>query len=185
MENKNKMNQNTENQAVNTVDISGIKGELTYDDKVIQKIIGIALEKVDGLLAVNGGLFSNITKKLVNTENVTQGINIEVGKKEVAVDLDIITEYGKDITKIYEEIKKIVSQEISQMTHLKVVEVNVKASDVKTKEQHEKDSVTVQDNLAQVAESTSAFASDSANKVSNAFNKGNEKIKEQFDSRVE
>ncbi|MGO3609383.1 MAG: Asp23/Gls24 family envelope stress response protein, partial [Enterococcus sp.] len=26
-----------------------VKGELTYEDKVIQKIIGIALENVDGL----------------------------------------------------------------------------------------------------------------------------------------
>ena len=28
-----------------------VKGELTYDDKVIQKIIGLSLEKVSGLLA--------------------------------------------------------------------------------------------------------------------------------------
>lgn len=185
MENKNKMNEKIENKVIDTVDKNGIKGELSYDDKVIQKIIGIALEKVDGLLEVNGGLFSNITKKLVNTENVTQGINVEVGRKEVAVDLDIITEYGKDITKLYEKIKDIISTEVSQMTHLKVIEVNVKVSDVKTKEQHERDSITVQDNLAHVAESTSAFASDSASKVSSALNKGNEKIKEQLDSRVE
>lgn len=167
------------------VDKNGIKGELTYEDRVIQKIIGIALEKVDGLLAVNGGLFSSIKNKLVNSENVTEGINVEVGKKEVAVDLDVITEYGKDITKIYQDIKEIIASEVRKMTHLEVIEVNVKASDVKTKEQYEKDSVTVQDNLAHVAESTSAFASDSASKVSSALNKGNEKIKEQSDSRVE
>lgn len=178
-------NKKINEQITASVDKNGIKGELTYEDRVIQKIIGIALEKVDGLLAVNGGLFSSIKNKLVNSENVTEGINVEVGKKEVAVDLDIITEYGKDITKIYQDIKEIIASEIRQMTHLEVIEVNVKASDVKTKEQHEKDSVTVQDNLAQVAESTSAFASDSASKVSNALNKGNEKIKEQLDSRVE
>ena len=27
-----------------------IRGELTYDDKVIEKIVGLALENVDGLL---------------------------------------------------------------------------------------------------------------------------------------
>ena len=32
-----------------------VKGELTYEDKVIQKIIGLSLEKVNGLLAVDGG----------------------------------------------------------------------------------------------------------------------------------
>lgn len=59
---------------------AGVKGELTYEDKVIQKIVGIALESVDGLLTVDGGFFSNIAGKLVNTDDVTSGINVEVGK---------------------------------------------------------------------------------------------------------
>ena len=57
-----------------------IKGELTYEDKVIQKIIGIALENVNGLLTVDGGFFSNIKDKLVNSDDVTSGISTEVGK---------------------------------------------------------------------------------------------------------
>ena len=51
-----------------------VKGELTYDDKVIQKIIGLSLEKVSGLLAVDGGFFSNLADKLINTDNVTNGV---------------------------------------------------------------------------------------------------------------
>ena len=42
------------------------KGETVYDDKVIQKIIGSAIDKIDGLLTVNGGFFSNATERLVN-----------------------------------------------------------------------------------------------------------------------
>ncbi len=34
-----------------TKNVDAVKGELTYEDKVIQKIIGLSLEKVDGLLA--------------------------------------------------------------------------------------------------------------------------------------
>ena len=34
-----------------------VKGELTYEDKVIQKIIGLSLENVPGLLAIDGGFF--------------------------------------------------------------------------------------------------------------------------------
>lgn len=34
-----------------------LKGELTFDDKVIQKIIGISLETIPGLLTINGGFF--------------------------------------------------------------------------------------------------------------------------------
>lgn len=61
---------------------STVKGNLTFDDKVIQKIIGIALSEVDGLLTIDGGFFSNIAEKLVNTNDVTSGIDVEVGKNK-------------------------------------------------------------------------------------------------------
>jgi len=102
-----------------------VDGELTYDDKVIQKIIGIALEHVDGLLTVDGGFFSNIAEKLVNTDNVTSGISTEVGKKQVAVDLDIVVEYGRNIPDVAEQVKSVIEKEVTNMTQLEVVEVNI------------------------------------------------------------
>ena len=80
MENKDFKNVNTTT-GTNPVADTAAKGELTYEDKVIQKIIGYALKDVDGLLTLDGGFFSNIAEKLVNTDNVTAGINAEVGKK--------------------------------------------------------------------------------------------------------
>ncbi len=38
-------------------DRSQASGELTFNDKVIQKIVGIAMEQIDGLLNVQGGSF--------------------------------------------------------------------------------------------------------------------------------
>lgn len=154
-----------------------IKGDLTFDDKVIQKIVGIALEKIDGLLTVDGGFFSNLAEKLVNTDNVTSGIDVEVGKKQVAVDLDIVAEYGKDITDIYEQIKKVISEEMNKMTSLDVIEVNVNVVDVKTREQYEQDSVTVQDRVGDAAESTGEFASRQTDKAKSAMNRTGNKAK--------
>ncbi|CAM3240154.1 Asp23/Gls24 family envelope stress response protein [Lactococcus hircilactis] len=133
-----------------------IKGKLVYEDKVIQKIIGMALDSVDGLLAVDGGFFSNLTDKLINTDNVTTGVSVEVGQKQVAVDLKIIAEYEKNIPKIYEEIKKIISDEVAHMTDLDVIEVNVDVIDVKTKAQQEADEVSVQDRITQATQSSEA-----------------------------
>ena len=107
--------------------------------KVIKKIIGYAMDNIDGLLTINGGFFSNIAEKLVNTNDVTTGINAEVGKKQVAVDMDVVVEYGKDSRHIYDEIKRIISKDVSEMTHLEVVEVNVNVVDIKTQEQYEED----------------------------------------------
>ena len=116
-----------------------VKGNLAYEDKVIQKIVGLALESVIGLLAVDGGFFSNLTGKLVNTEDVTAGVGVEVGKKQVAVDLKVVTEYKKNVPDIYQKIKEVIRKEVSDMTDLEVVEVNVTVVDIKTKEQQKDD----------------------------------------------
>ena len=82
--------------------VEEVKGELTYEDKVIQKIIGLSLENVPGLLAIDGGFFSNLTGKLINTDNVASGVNVEVGKKQVAVDLKVVVE-SKEYSWIIQE----------------------------------------------------------------------------------
>lgn len=80
-------NTTTKSGADTNVNNQNVKGDLTYEDKVIQKIIGIALENIDGLLTVDGGFFSNMKEKLVNTDDMTAGISTEVGKEQVAVDM--------------------------------------------------------------------------------------------------
>lgn len=165
--------------------IGEIKGELTFDNKVIQKIIGIALESVEGLLTVDGGFFSNVANKLVNREDVTSGIDVEVGKKQVAVDLDVVAEYGKDIASLYDKIKETIYKEVKNMTALEVVEVNVTVVDIKSKEQYAEESTTVQDRLSDATESVSNFASDQTEKVKQAANKGVEKTKEATEPRVQ
>ena len=151
--------------------VEEVKGELTYEDKVIQKIIGLSLENVPGLLAIDGGFFSNLTGKLINTDNVASGVNVEVGKKQVAVDLNVIVEYQTSVPELYKKIKEVVVSEISKMTNLEVVEVNVDVVDIKTKEQHEADSVSLQDRATGVVESTSKFTSDK-------FESAKDKVKE-------
>ena len=162
-----------------------VNGELTYDDKVIQKIIGLSLEKVSGLLAVDGGFFSNIKDKLVNSDNVTHGVNVEVGKEQVAVDLNVVAEYQKNVPTLYKEIKKVVAEEVSKMTDLEVVEVNVNVVDIKTKEQHEADSVSLQDRVTDVAESTGEFASEQFEKAKSGISGGFSAVQEKVGDGVE
>ncbi len=151
---------NVENNVTEKKDVvvsKDVRGELTYENKVIQKIIGLSLDRVPGLLHVDGGFFSNLTEKLVNTNDVTHGVNVEVGKEQVAVDLNVIVEYRKNVPTLYKEIKDVIVSEVAKMTDLEVVEVNVNVVDIKTKEQHEADSVSLQDRVTDVAESTGEF----------------------------
>uniref|UniRef100_UPI003556177E Asp23/Gls24 family envelope stress response protein n=1 Tax=Enterococcus faecium TaxID=1352 RepID=UPI003556177E len=162
-----------------------MRGELNYEDKVVQKIIGIAIEQVDGLLSANGGFFSNVAGKLVNTDNVTAGIETEVGKKQVVVDMDVIVEYGKDIEKIFEEMQEVIGKEVKNMTHLEVIEVNANVVDIKTKEEFEKDQETVQDKVTDAAKKTGEFASNQTDKVKSAAGSGAQKVKENTEPRVQ
>lgn len=185
MSNEKNTNTNVEKKDA-TVVAHEIKGELTYEDKVIQKIIGLSLENVSGLLEIDGGFFSNLKDKLVNSDNVTSGVNVEVGKTQVAVDLNVVVEYQKNVPALYSEIREIVSSEVAKMTELEVVEVNVNVIDIKTKEQHEADSVSLQDRVSDVAGSTGEFASEQFEKVKSGLGSGvatvQEKVGEGFEN---
>ena len=172
----------TEKQDVVSKDV---RGELTYENKVIQKIIGLSLDRVPGLLHVDGGFFSNLTEKLVNTNDVTHGVNVEVGKEQVAVDLNVIVEYRKNVPTLYKEIKDVIVSEVAKMTDLEVVEVNVNVVDIKTKEQHEADSVSLQDRVTDVAESTGEFASEQLSRVKSGIGSGVAAAQEKLGEGVE
>ena len=165
--------------------VEEVKGELTYENKVIQKIIGFSLENISGLLAVDGGMFSNLTDKLINTDNVTSGVNVEVGKEQVAVDLNIIVEYKKNVPELYQEIKKVITNDISNITDLEVVEVNVNVVDIKTKEQHEADSVSLQDRVTNAVESTGEFASEKFEAAKTGISEGFSTAKEKVEDGIE
>lgn len=165
--------------------VEEVKGELTYENKVIQKIIGFSLENISGLLAVDGGFFSNLTEKLINTDNVTSGVNVEVGKEQVAVDLNIIVEYKKNVPELYQEIKKVITNDISNITDLEVVEVNVNVVDIKTKEQHEADSVSLQDKVTNAVESTGEFASEKFEAAKTGISDGLSTAKEKVEDGIE
>ena len=168
-----------------TKKVDAVKGELTYEDKVSQKIIGLSLEKVDGLLAVDGGFFSNLTDKIINTDHVGNGVNVEVGKEQVAVDLNVVVEYQKNVPDLYKHIKEVVVSQVSKITDLEVVEVNVNVVDIKTKEQHEADSVSLQDRVTGVVESTGEFASEQFENVKTGLGNGFSAVKEKVDEGVE
>ncbi|HHD9135568.1 TPA: Asp23/Gls24 family envelope stress response protein, partial [Streptococcus pneumoniae] len=157
----------------------------TYEDKVIQKIIGLSLENVSGLLGIDGGFFSNLKEKIVNSDDVTSGVNVEVGKTQVAVDLNVIVEYQKNVPALYSEIREIVSSEVAKMTDLEIVEINVNVVDIKTKEQHEADSVSLQDRVSDVAESTGEFTSEQFEKAKSGLGSGFSTVQEKVSEGVE
>lgn len=159
-----------------------IKGTVTYADQVIEKMIGHALQQVPGLLAISGGFFTDIKNKLINSSDVREGINVEVGSKQVATDLKIVVEYGKDIPEIVETMKSIIGAEVKKMTHLEVVEVNVEVVDIKTREEFEAESVTLQDRVASATQATGEVIGNQASKAGDFVTTQTEVVKDKLES---
>lgn len=112
--------------------------KLTFEDAVIAKIAGKTSQNIDGILSMDGGFFSDIADKFRSGKDLTKGIDVEIGEKQVAIDMDILIEYGKSAKEIFEKLTKAVVQEVEQITGLTVIEVNVHVSDVLTKKEWQK-----------------------------------------------
>ena len=157
----------------------------SYNRKAIKKKIGQALANVDGLLAVDGGFFSNLAGKIVNTDKFTSGVKLVIGKEKARVDLNVIAEYKKNVSDLYHDIKRLVIDVIRNMTGLSVIEVNLKVLEVKTQAKQEADSVSLQDHVSHMAESTGEFASDTLSKAKDGIGSGLAAVTEKVGQGIE
>ena len=157
----------------------------SYNRKAIRKQIGQALANVDGLLAVDGGFFSNLAGKIVNTDKFTSGVKLVLGKEEARVDLNVIAEYKKNVSDLYHDIKRLVIDVIRNMTGLSVIDVNLKVLEVKTQAKQEADSVSLQDHVTHFAEATGEFASDTLGKAKDGIGSGLAAVTEKVGQGIE
>lgn len=109
-------------------------GRTTIADAVVAKIAGIATRDVAGVYAVGGGAaraVGALRERIPGARvNVSQGVSVEVGERQAAVDLQIVAEYGVPIASLAEAIRSNVIAQIEGMTGLEVTEVNIDVQDV-------------------------------------------------------
>ena len=71
-----------------------------------------------------------MTQKVGLTDVRSQGVSVEVGEKEAAVDLTIIVDYGESIPQVAEDVRQQVIKRVEGITGLSVVEVNISVNDL-------------------------------------------------------
>ncbi len=102
---------------------------------VVQKIAGRACREMGGVHAMGTSgsrMFGSIRDRVPGSSgpNFSQGVGVEVGETEAAIDLDIVVEYGVSIAELGRSIQRNVKQAVERMTGLHVVEVNIAVDDV-------------------------------------------------------
>jgi len=111
------------------------EGQISVAEGVVQKIAGKACREIGGVHAMGTGgtrMFGSLRERIPGSSgpNFSQGVGVEVGETEAAVDLDIVVEYGVSIAELGRSIQRNVKQAVERMTGLRVVEVNVAVDDV-------------------------------------------------------
>ena len=109
-------------------------GKTSIADGVVQKIAGIAAREVSGVYQLGGGAaraFSSMRERIPgSSQSVGQGVSVEVGERQAAIDLDVVVEYGVAITDLAQAVRRNVIGSVEGMTGLEVTEVNISVNDI-------------------------------------------------------
>jgi uncharacterized alkaline shock family protein YloU len=110
------------------------QGTTTVADTVVQKIAGLATREINGVYDLGGGAsraFGALRERIPGaTASAAQGVAVEVGETQAAIDLQLLVEYGVSIAELSKAVRRNVITAIERMTGLEVVEVNIHVSDV-------------------------------------------------------
>ena len=110
-------------------------GNTAVTDTVVAKVAGIATREMPGVYAMGAGIARavGVVKNRmpgVTSTSVTQGVTVEVGERQAAIDLDLVVEYGISIPDLAEGVRRNVIDSVERMCGLEVIEVNITVGDV-------------------------------------------------------
>jgi uncharacterized alkaline shock family protein YloU len=107
-------------------------GKNTIADGVIEKVAGIAARQVPGVHDLGNGAARAVgaIRNVIGQQDRGQGITVEVGETQVAVDVTLIAEYPVDLQQVADDVRRAITDAIDQVVGMEVTEVNVTITDV-------------------------------------------------------
>lgn len=115
------------------------RGSTEIKDSVVSKIAGIAAGEVEGVRM--GGSASRAAEGLLGSvtgsQGQTRGVSAEVGRVEAAIDLTMGVEYGRNILELVGRVRARITEQVENLTGLRLTELNVTVSDIIFPDQEE------------------------------------------------
>ena len=107
-------------------------GTTSIADSVVSKVAGIAAREIDGVHAMGstGARVIGAVRDKVGQTAHAQGVAVEVGERQAAIDLTLVVEYDVSIVDLAEGVRDNVIERVESMTGLEVTEVNIDIVDV-------------------------------------------------------
>lgn len=107
-------------------------GRTVIADPAVARVAAMAARGVPGVFALGagGGRALGALRDAVAGGDLTQGVHVEVGETQAAIDLTLIAEYGTPLPQTAERVRAAVFSAVHHMIGLEVIEVNVEINDV-------------------------------------------------------
>ena len=109
------------------------RGRTSIADAVVTKVASIAAREVSGVYSLGSGTtraIGSVAQRVGIGDERTQGVSVEVGEREAAVDIVMVIEYGESIPRVSEAVRENVIRRIEGICGLSVAEVNVEINDL-------------------------------------------------------
>ena len=108
------------------------RGRTTVADGVVAKIAGIAIQEIEGVHALGGGAARALgtLREKVGQKDLTQGVSVEVGQTQVAVDVTLVVEYPHPLQQVADNARDAVYSAVEDLVGMEVTEVNITITDI-------------------------------------------------------
>lgn len=112
--------------------IATSRGTTTVADGVVAKVAGIAAQDIPGVYALGGGAARALgsIREAVGQKDLTQGVSVEVGQTQVAVDVTLVVEYPHPLQKVADDVRDAIYAAVEDVVGMEVTEVNVAITDI-------------------------------------------------------
>ncbi|MGO4383603.1 Asp23/Gls24 family envelope stress response protein [Specibacter sp. RAF43] len=109
-----------------------VQGRTVIADTAVAKVVGVAARSVAGVFALGSGASRSLgaIRDAVGVTDLTQGVRVEVGESQVAVDIVFMAEYGYPLQDLADSVRAAVYAAVEGLVGRSVIEVNIEITDV-------------------------------------------------------
>lgn len=109
------------------------QGLTTVADQVVAKVAGLAIKEIPGVYDLGNSAaraLGALRSKVGASESITQGISVEIGQTQTALDVVLIVEYPYPVHEVADKVREAIFSSVEGLVGLEVTEVNIKVTDV-------------------------------------------------------
>lgn len=108
---------------IETIDVGG---ETAIDDEVIGAVAGVAAREVEGISSLGTrSIKRSIAERMGSREQRARGVEVEAGRREAILDIDVRVLYGYSIPETVVKVRQNVARRVLETFGLVTKEINI------------------------------------------------------------